>query len=248
MSNRRGLPEPRGGTKNIQGDTPARRGWPLLPVAFSWCWLGRLARGLNLRRGDPEFVEGDGAGSLRLSKLSGGTTLTGLWLNAFCARATRGETDLDAHLVLVDRRGRDLVHTLSAERLGPGGGGDTSGMGDEVGAYVVSSSSLRIDLFRQLQPNTGYSGATTSLGGGRCRVGTYIDSENSFGATLRSDFTCVVTHVSSGGGVGRRATVRLRIHPRLQIFVTRSTTLGLTTLPMTLRGSSSMVSISLGIL
>lgn len=41
----------------------------------------------------------------------------------------------------------------------------------------------------------GYSDKTTDLGGGRYRVRTYVDAQNSFGAMIRNQVDCTVRFV-----------------------------------------------------
>jgi hypothetical protein len=65
---------------------------------------------------------------------------------------------------------------------------------DEIGAFVMSQRFVEKGL---KAPSTAhfcsYSGATvTDLGGGRFRVSAYVDAENSFGAKIRTNYTCVL--------------------------------------------------------
>jgi hypothetical protein len=68
--------------------------------------------------------------------------------------------------------------------------------GEAVGAWVVCQQFVEDRL---KAPSTAefpgvYSDHTTSLGGGRFRVDASVDAENSFGAMLRTDFSCVVNY------------------------------------------------------
>lgn len=83
---------------------------------------------------------------------------------------------------------------------GSGGGGSprTSppDQGEAVGAWVVCQQFLEDRL---VAPSTaeypsGYSDYTRSLGGGRFRVDAYVDAQNSFGAMIRTDFSCTVDY------------------------------------------------------
>lgn len=91
-----------------------------------------------------------------------------------------------------------VLFILAQLNGGGSGGGEDAVEHDAVGAYVVCQQFVEDRLTSPASAEYGdtYSRATTHLGGGRYRVETYVDSENAFGATLRSDFTCVVSHVS----------------------------------------------------
>ena len=74
-----------------------------------------------------------------------------------------------------------------------------SGNGDLPGAFVACRSFVRNEL---VAPSTAdfhgwASEQTEHLGGGRYRTDSYVDSENSFGAMVRTHYTCVVR--DSGG-------------------------------------------------
>jgi hypothetical protein len=65
---------------------------------------------------------------------------------------------------------------------------------DKIGAFVMSQGFTEKHL---KAPSTAdfcsYSDATvTDLGGGRFRVSAYVDAENSFGAKIRTIYTCVL--------------------------------------------------------
>jgi hypothetical protein len=94
---------------------------------------------------------------------------------------------------------------LAAECGGGGNGGsdpvDTDPVdtdGDTIGAYVVCQQFVEEELRAPATAEFGgpYSEVTEDLGSGRYRVTTYVDAENAFGAMIRTDFECVVSHVS----------------------------------------------------
>jgi len=65
---------------------------------------------------------------------------------------------------------------------------------DPVGAYVVCQQFVEDRLKAPVTAEFGgpYSQVTKSLGGGRFVVDTYVDSQNSFGAMIRTEFSCTV--------------------------------------------------------
>lgn len=76
------------------------------------------------------------------------------------------------------------------------GSGDSSGDDPEnraAGAYLACegfvSSSLKAPSTAEFE---GYSPAAISSAGNRYTVRSYVDAQNSFGAMIRTDFTCVV--------------------------------------------------------
>lgn len=78
--------------------------------------------------------------------------------------------------------------------LGAGSSDSGSSGPDEIGAFVMSQSFVEKRL---KAPSTAdfcsYSDATvTDLGGGRFRVSAYVDAQNSFGAKIRTRYTCVL--------------------------------------------------------
>lgn len=79
----------------------------------------------------------------------------------------------------------------------PGGGGTDEGPGDEsAGAYIACEDFVE-DLLKA--PSTadfsGYFGSSVSQTGNRYTVRGTVDAENSFGAAIRSNFTCTVRYV-----------------------------------------------------
>jgi hypothetical protein len=81
------------------------------------------------------------------------------------------------------------------------GGGSTprADTGDAVGAWVVCQQFLEDQLKAPATAEypSGYSQYTTSLGGGKFRVDAYVDAQNSFGALIRTDFTCSVSYTGN---------------------------------------------------
>jgi hypothetical protein len=76
---------------------------------------------------------------------------------------------------------------------GSSDGGNSGGL-SEVAAYTACQEFVEDRL---VAPSTakfggGPSQVTDSLGGSRYEVATYVDAENSFGAMIRNNFTCVV--------------------------------------------------------
>jgi len=69
-------------------------------------------------------------------------------------------------------------------------------VGDAVGAWVICQQFVEDRLTAPATADypAGYSQYTTSLGAGRFRVDAYVDAENSFGALVRTDFTCTVNY------------------------------------------------------
>ena len=55
---------------------------------------------------------------------------------------------------------------------------------DFVKERLKAPSTAKFPLFRQVN--------VTDLGGGRFRVSAYVDAQNSFGAQIRTNYTCVV--------------------------------------------------------
>lgn len=78
--------------------------------------------------------------------------------------------------------------------LGAGSSDSGSSGPDKIGAFVMSQSFVEKRL---KAPSTAdfcsYSDATvTDLGDGRFRVSAYVDAQNSFGAKIRTNYTCVL--------------------------------------------------------
>ena len=79
--------------------------------------------------------------------------------------------------------------------LGVGSSKDEgSGDPDKIGAFVMSQTFVEKRL---KSPSTAdfcsYSDATvTDLGSGKFRVSAYVDAQNSFGAQIRTNYTCVL--------------------------------------------------------
>jgi len=78
--------------------------------------------------------------------------------------------------------------------LGVGSCDSGSSGPDEFGAFYISKQFVEKRL---KAPSTAdfcsYSDATvTDLGGGRFKVIAYVDAQNSFGAKIRTNYTCVV--------------------------------------------------------
>ena len=65
-----------------------------------------------------------------------------------------------------------------------------------VGAWVVCQQFLEGQLKSPASAKypSGYPDYTTHLGAGQYRVAAYVDSQNAFGAMIRTDFTCMVQH------------------------------------------------------
>jgi hypothetical protein len=80
----------------------------------------------------------------------------------------------------------------------PGNSPAAPDVGDQVGAYVVCQQFVEDRLVAPATAEFGgpYSQVTKTLGGGRYEVDTYVDSQNGFGALVRSDFVCTVKHVA----------------------------------------------------
>ena len=70
-------------------------------------------------------------------------------------------------------------------------------IGAHVSAKQFCESRLRSPGSAK-HPWASYRGTTTALGNYRYRVTSYVDSQNAFGALLRSHYTCVVR--DNGGG------------------------------------------------
>lgn len=82
-----------------------------------------------------------------------------------------------------------------------GGGGSptpTVNNGTQVGAYVVCQQFVEDRLKSPSSAEFGgpYSRVTQTVSTGRYKVSTYVDAQNSFGAMIRTDFICEVTHTS----------------------------------------------------
>jgi|SRR5690554_4865187 hypothetical protein len=77
--------------------------------------------------------------------------------------------------------------------------GDSSENGSAVGAFVACQQFVEDRLKAPSTAKFGgtYSQATSSLASGRYRVRTYVDSQNSFGAMVRTGFDCTVRHTGS---------------------------------------------------
>lgn len=77
-----------------------------------------------------------------------------------------------------------------------GGGGGSSAEHEAVEAYVVCQDFVEDRLVSPSTAEFGgpYSRVTTHNGEGEYTVETYVDSENRFGAMVRTEFTCTVQH------------------------------------------------------
>lgn len=99
-----------------------------------------------------------------------------------------------------------IVVLIIVANLGSGGGSSPAGGGsggvtvqhEAVEAYVVCQQFVEDRLKAPSTAEFGgpYSQVTAHNGGGRYTVDTYVDAQNSFGAMIRTDFTCVVQHKS----------------------------------------------------
>lgn len=83
---------------------------------------------------------------------------------------------------------------LSPGKLFPGKTGQQSGP-DEMGAWTISQQFVNDAL--KAPATASYpsydESFVTDLGGGRFKVDAYVDAQNSFGAKIRSRFTCTVS-------------------------------------------------------
>ena len=71
---------------------------------------------------------------------------------------------------------------------------------DEIAAWTMCELAVKDKLKSPSSASFPWAGAkdfTESLGEGRYRVRAYVDSQNTFGAMVRSQFVCEVEH--SGG-------------------------------------------------
>lgn len=68
--------------------------------------------------------------------------------------------------------------------------------GDRVGAWVVCKKfvSAQLKSPSSAQFPEGYSSYTESLGNDKFRVVAWVDSQNSYGAMLRTNFSCEVQY------------------------------------------------------
>jgi hypothetical protein len=80
-----------------------------------------------------------------------------------------------------------------------GSGGTRADVGSGVGAWVICQDFVedRLTAPSTAEYPAGYSQYTTSLGDRTFRVDAYVDAENSFGAMIRTDFTCTVRYQGS---------------------------------------------------
>lgn len=79
---------------------------------------------------------------------------------------------------------------LSASLAACGGGSDTA---DQVGAYRSCERAVEASLKAPATADfSGYSGSTITADGEVYSVSGYVDSENSFGANVRSTWDCQV--------------------------------------------------------
>ena len=78
--------------------------------------------------------------------------------------------------------------------LGVGSSESGSSGPDEVGAFFMSKKFVEERLKAPSSADfCSYSDATvTDLGGGRFSVSAYVDAQNSFGATIRTYYSCVL--------------------------------------------------------
>jgi len=86
-----------------------------------------------------------------------------------------------------------LLLTLCILAVGSSDNGGKSGP-DKIGAFVMSQEFVKERL---KAPSTAdfpwYDESfVTDLGGGRFRVSAYVDAQNSFGAKIRSKYTCIL--------------------------------------------------------
>lgn len=79
--------------------------------------------------------------------------------------------------------------------------------GDKYGAFVVCQDQVSALLKSPSSAEfASISDSTVNGGGGTWRIISYVDSQNGFGAMLRTEWSCDVEHVT---GQQYRATVRL---------------------------------------
>ena len=80
--------------------------------------------------------------------------------------------------------------------LGQNSSTTTSSSGDSIGAWVVCEKfvkdRLKSPASAEFPPN--YSSYTKNLTDKKYEVSAYVDSQNSFGASLRTKFTCTVEY------------------------------------------------------
>ena len=75
------------------------------------------------------------------------------------------------------------------------------GSGDEIGAWVAIQFAVEEELVSPKSADFAFGGAqkhTKYLGGGRYRIQSYVDSENVFGGTIRTEFEGVVRKQGEG--------------------------------------------------
>jgi hypothetical protein len=87
-----------------------------------------------------------------------------------------------------------VVSLLAANSTTRGQGGTTPGH-DDIGAWVVCEDFVRDSLKAPASAKfaEGHTdNYVTANGGGKYTVKAYVDAQNSFGAMLRMNFTCVV--------------------------------------------------------
>lgn len=89
---------------------------------------------------------------------------------------------------------------MTAIRIFSGGNGDdTSYAGENIGASIICKEFLKDRL---KAPSTAKFAPTSdqiisSQGNDEYKVISYVDAENSFGAMIRTDYTCIVKYTGN---------------------------------------------------
>jgi hypothetical protein len=92
-----------------------------------------------------------------------------------------------------------FIVNLVSDSPGGGGAGSQESSHDAVGAYTICQQFLKERLKAPKTadfPFESYRDVTQDLGEGRYRVRSYVDSQNSFGAMIRTKYDCTVQWVS----------------------------------------------------